>query len=206
MHFAERCQKSFNYVLEMRANDDDEDHDRFQQLFAKVEKYESITDNMEYEIAHYLQQVSEGRLSDDAKRQIQRMLREVDELESIGDCCFSLARTLSRKRETCPEAFTAVQLEQIDHMEHLVADALAQMTATLQQPEGEGHDIARSYALEQEINNLRTTLRSENLGRIAAGEYDYKLGAFYIDFINGLEKLGDYVLNVVQSKARQTRV
>ncbi len=203
--FAERCQKSFNYVLSMRANEDEEDLDRFDQFFSKVEKYEGITDNMEYEIAHYLQQVGESRLSDEAKRQIQRMLREVDDLESIGDCCFSLARTLSRKHENCQEPFTSEQLKQLNHMEQLVSNALAQMTETLQQPEGEGHDISRSYAIEDEINALRAQLRNDNLQNIAAGEYDYKLGAFYIDYVNGLEKLGDYVLNVVQSKARQTR-
>lgn len=204
--FAERCHKSFKYVLAMRANDDDDDHDNYQKLFGKVEKYESITDNMEYEIANYLQKVSEGRLSDDAKRQVQRMLREVDDLESIGDCCFSLARTLSRKHDNCMEPFTPEQFEQISNMERLVSDAMSQMTETLEQPEGEGHDISRSYALEEEINTLRTSVRDANLNNIAAGMYDYKLGAFYIDYINGLEKLADYILNVVQTKARQTRV
>ena len=204
--FAERCQKSFNYVLSMRSSEDEDSNDRFQKLFSKVEKYEGITDNIEYEIAHYLQQVSEGRLSDDAKRQVQRMLREVDDLESIGDCCFSLARTLSRKQENCPEPFNPEQFEQILRMEHLVSEALALMTDTLQQPEGEGHDITRSYTIEDEINALRTQVRNDNLQHISSGAYDYKLGAFYIDYINGLEKLGDYILNVVQSKARQTRV
>lgn len=205
VHFAERCQKSFNYVLSMCSSEDEDDNDRFRKLFTKVEKYEGITDNMEYEIAHYLQQVSEGRLSDDAKRQVQRMLREVDDLESIGDCCFSLARTLSRKQENCPESFNPEQFEQILRMERLVSEALSLMTDTLQQPEGEGHDITRSYAIENEINTLRAQVRNENLQNIATGQYDYKLGAFYIDYINGLEKLGDYIINVVQCKARQTR-
>lgn len=201
--FAERCQKSFNYVLSMHGITKDDD---FHKIYSKVEKYEGITDNMEYEIAHYLQKVSEGRLSDEAKRQVQRMLREVDDLESIGDCCFSLARTLNRKRENCKEHFTADQLEQIKKMESLLSEALSLMTETLQQPEGEGHDITRSYNIERQINALRTQLRNENLQNIASGLYDYQLGAFFIDFINGLEKLGDYVLNVVQSKARQTRL
>lgn len=203
--FAERCQKAYNYVLAMRSSEGEEDRDQFQKLFAKVEKYEGITDNMEYEIAHYLQQVSEGRLSDDAKRQVQRMLREVDDLESIGDSCFSLARTLSRKQENCAESFTPEQFEQVHRMEHLVSEALVLMTDTLQQPEGEGHDITRSYAIEREINDLRTQVRNDNFQDIATGKYDYKLGAFYIDYINGLEKLGDYIINVVQSKARQKR-
>lgn len=200
--FAERCHKSFNYVLSMHGVTKE---DEFQRTFAKVKRYENITDNMEYEIAHYLQQVSEGRLSNDARLQVQRMLREVDDLESIGDCCFSLARILSRKRENCHEHFTPEQLEQIQHMEELVGEALSLMTETLRQPEGEGHDITRSYEIERQINSLRAQLRSDNLQNIASGLYDYKLGAFYIDFINGLEQLGDYVLNVVQSKARHTR-
>lgn len=200
--FSERCQKSFNYLLSMHGITKD---DEFREIFKKVEKYENITDNMEYEIAHYLQQVSEGDLSDDAKKQVRRMLREIDDMESIGDCCFSLARTLSRKRENCKEHFTEQQLKQINSMECLVSEALCLMTETLQQPEGEGHDISRSYELEEKINTMRTQLRNDNLQSITSGMYDYKLGAFYIDFINGLEKLGDYVLNVVQSKARQTR-
>lgn len=201
--FAERCQKSFNYVLSMHGI---EKESEFIALFEKVEKYESITDNMEYEIAHYLQQVSEGRLSDEAKRQVQRMLREVDDLESIGDCCFNLARTLSRKRENCKEHFTDGQLQQILTMEQLVANALSIMLSTLGQPEGAGHDISRSYTLEHEINTLRQNLRKENLENLAAGQYDYKLGAFFIDYINGLEALADHVLNVVQAKARQSRI
>lgn len=201
--FGERCQQAFGLVQEMHGIAKD---DAFRQIYDKVEKYEALTDNMEYEIAHYLQKVGEGRLSDEAKRQVQRMLREVDDLESIGDSCFSLARTLNRKREMGAEHFTPEQLEQIHRMEGLVAEALARMTETLRQPEGEGHDISQSYRLEMKINALRTELRNGNLQNISEGQYDYKLGAFYIDVINGLEKLGDYVLNVVQSKARQTRV
>ena len=204
VHLAQRCQQSYNYLLSMRA--DDTNHDRFQQLYQKVEKYETITDNMEYEIAHYLQQVSEGRLSDDAKRQVQRMLRQIDELESIGDNCYSLARTLSRKQQHCASPFTPQQFQHLQQMEQLVGEALNLMTLTLKQPEGLGHDITPSYTLENQINTLRTQLRDDNLQNIATAQYDYRLGTFYIDYINGLEKLGDHILNVVQSKARQSRI
>ncbi len=202
VHFAECCQKSFNCLLSMHGVTKE---DEFRKRLSKVEQYENITDDMEYEIAHYLQKVSEGHISDDAKRQIQRMFREVDDLESIGDCCFSLARTLSRKRENCREHFTKEQLEQISRMEQFISEALSMMTETLRQPEGNGHDITRSYTIEKQINDLRSQLRNDNLNNIASGLYDYKLGAFYIDFINGLEELGDYILNVVQCKARQKR-
>lgn len=199
----ERCQKAYEIVLSMHGIEKDEEFDK---LFKRVEKYEGITDNMEYEIAHYLQRVSEGRLSDDAKRQIQRMLREIDDLESIGDCCFNLARTLSRKRANCKVHFTEAQFNNIEAMENLVGESINLMVKTLNMPEGAGHDIGRSYELENEINKFRTYLRDDNLQQLSAGEYDYQLGAFYIDVINGHEKLADYVLNVVQSKARQTRI
>ena len=88
-------------------------------------------------------------------------------------------------------------------MEKLVAQALEQMVATLRKPEGEGHDISKCYEIERQINSLRTSLRDNNLIQISAGAYDYDLGAFYIDLVNGMEKLGDHVLNVVQAKARQ---
>ena len=196
----QRCQRAFDLVVSMHGIEKDDD---FNAIFKKVEKYEGITDNMEYEIAHYLQQVADGHISDEAKRQIQRMLREVDDLESVGDCCYNLARTLSRKRTKCKEHFTQEQMIHISEMEQLVKLSLMQMIETLEMPEGEGHDISKSYETEREINALRTSLRDNNLLEISAGVYDYDLGAFYIDLVNGMEKLGDHVLNVVQAKARQ---
>lgn len=201
--FGERCLKSFNYVQSMHNIDKDED---FTKIYEKVEKYEKVADNMEYEIAHYLQQVSEGRLSDESKHQVSRMLREIDDLESIGDCCLGVARTLSRKRTNCKAHFTDTQLYSIKQMENLVSQSLKLMIETLNQPEGEGHDINMNYAVEKEINKLRNYLRTENIEKVSQGEYDYQLGAFYLDVINGLEKLADYVLNVVKSKARHTRI
>lgn len=201
--FAQRCQKAFHYVLDMHTIEKDDD---FEKIYQKVEKYEKVTDNMEYEIAHYLQKVSEGHLSDESKRQIQRMLREVDDLESIGDCCFNLARTLSRKKNSLKDPFTEEQLKHFQEMEKLVDESLSLMIHTLEAPEGEGHDISKNYKLEKEINNLRSLLKEENIQNISSGLYDYQLGAYYIDFINALEKLADYILNVVQCKARQTSV
>ena len=201
--FAIRCQRQFNFLLDMHNIEKDED---FEKLFDKVKKYENITDNMEYEIAHYLQHIAEGRLSDEAKLQMMRMLREIDDLESIGDCNFNIARTLSRKRSNCKEHFTDKQLANIKKMEGLVGEAMQLMVNALGQAEGEGHDIAKSYEIENSINNLRNGLRADNLEQLSEGAYDYKLGAFYLDTINGFEKLADYILNVAQTKARQTRV
>ena len=201
--FGHRLQKQLAYLMSMHEIDKEED---FKQKFDKVKRYENVTDNMEYEIAHYLQKVSEGRLSDDAKRQVQRMLREVDDMESIGDCAFNVARVLDRKRQLRKEHFTNEQLQNINKMEFLVKEAVEFMVNALDKPEGEGHDISRSYEVEKEINDLKTYLRDDNLKQISQGAYDYQLGSFYIDTINAYEKLADYVLNVVESKARLARV
>ncbi len=201
--FGERCLKQFGYVQEMHNIEKDED---FEQILEKVKHYEGVADNMEYEIAHYLQAVSEGRLSDDAKRQVQRMLREVDDLESIGDCTYHVARTLWTKRTKCKEHFTPEQLASIQQMEQLVATSLQLMVQTLHKPEGKGHDITESIKLENDINRLRNNLRDENIQKLSEGAYDYQLGSFYIDTIGGMEQIADYVLNVVESKARLSRV
>ena len=111
----------------------------------------------------------------------------------------------SRKRQYCKEHFTDEQLKQISHMEDLVNMALQQMNRMLAQPEGYGHDLSQSYQIENKINQLRNDLRNTNLTCVENHEYDYRLGAFYTDYISECEKLGDHIINVVQAKARLSR-
>lgn len=193
--FAQRCQRMFGLVRELLHTEKGED---FTKLYSRIEKYESITDNMELEIADYLSKVSEGRLSADSKRQIQHMLREVSELESIGDSNFNLARTINRRRQYANEDFTPEQYEHIHNMMSLVDSALDRMTKIAGSMEHH-FDINASYNIENEINNYRTQLKNQNLIDINNKVYDYQIGVFYNDFISECEKLGDYVVNVVQS-------
>ncbi len=200
--FGERCQKMFNMVRELLHTEKDED---FNKLFSRIEKYESITDNMEIEIANYLNKVSEGRLSAESKGAIQRMLREVDELESIGDSCFHLGRTINRRRNYANEDFTEDQYNHIHNMMNLVDSALEQMNKVISRAEHQYVDFNVSYNIEHEINNYRTQIKNQNLTDINNKVYDYQIGVFYIDLISECEKLGDYVVNVVQAtKARRT--
>lgn len=195
--YAERCNRMAVFVDDLMNTNKDED---FNKLFSRIEKYESITDNMEVEIANYLHKVSEGRLSIDSKMQIMRMLRQVTELESIGDSCYNLARTLNRHRQNCTTPFTEQQLDNMHNMMSMVRKAMEHMSLIV---EGvlTGHhvDYNVSYNLEHEINNYRKQLKNRNLQDINAGEYSYQIGVFYIDFISECEKLGDYILNVVQA-------
>ncbi len=193
--FAERCRRMFGFVPELLQM---KEEDKFNKLFSRIEKYENITDSMEMEIASYLSKVSKGRLSDASKSQIQKMLRQITELESIGDSVYNLGRTLNRHRMHCQEAFTADQNQHMLTMMQLVDGALAEMLKQIDLPTTK-KGIMTSFNIEHEINNYRTQLKNQNLQDVNSGRYDYQLGVFYVDFISECEKLGDYVMNVVQA-------
>lgn len=193
--FAERCYRMLGLVRDLLHTEDEKE---FNKLFARIEKYESITDSMEMEIARYLNKVSEGRLSDESKAWIAKMLRQISELESIGDSCYHLGRTLNRKRQYSKEDFTAEQMDRMETMLDLVDKALAEMVRKVAQVELRPN-INQSYNIENEINNYRTQLKNKNLSDVNSGVYSYQLGVFYIDFICECEKCGDYVINVVQA-------
>ena len=195
--FAERTHRMFGMVQDLLHTEKDDD---FNKLFSRLEKYENISDNMELEIANYLNQVSEGRLSSESKLQIRAMLREVTEIESIGDSCYNLARTINRKRQTNQD-FTEKQYEHIHFMMKLTDDALAQMIVVVEKPEHQSIDINKSFNIENEINNYRNQLKNQNILDVNNKEYDYQMGVYYMDIIAECEKLGDYVVNVVEASS-----
>ena len=195
--FAERTHRMFGMVQDLMHTEKDDD---FNKLFSRVEKYENISDNMELEIANYLNQVSEGRLSSESKLQIRAMLREVTEIESIGDSCYNLARTINRKRQTNQD-FTEKQYEHIHFMMKLTDDALAQMIVVVEKPEHQSIDINKSFNIENEINNYLKQLKNQNILDVKNKEYDYQMGVYYMDIIAECEKLGDYVVNVVEASS-----
>ncbi len=193
--FAERCKRMLGFVPDLMQTEDEAE---FNRIFSRIEKYENITDSMEMEIAGYLNKVSEGRLSDASKSQIQKMLRQITELESIGDSVYNLGRTLNRHRMHCSEAFTADQTQHMLTMLKLVDGSLDQMLKQIDLPTSRA-SIKASVNIEHEINNYRTQLKNQNLNDVNSGHYSYQLGVFYVDFISECEKLGDYVMNVVQA-------
>jgi phosphate:Na+ symporter len=195
--YAERSQKMFKMVQDLLHTEKD---DAFNNTFSRIEKYENICDSMELEIANYLNQVSEGRLSSDSKLQIRAMLREVSEIESIGDSCYNLARTINRKRQSNAD-FTDRQYEHIHFMMHLTSGALEQMINVVEKTEHQNVDITKTYNIEHEINNYRNQLKTQNVVDVNNKEYDYQMGIYYMDIIAECEKLGDYVVNVVEASA-----
>ena len=193
--FAERIQRMFGMVKELLGETND---DKFVKLYTRIEKYEGISDNMEIEIAKYLDQVSDSHLSDETKAKIRAMLREISEIESIGDSCFNIARTLNR-RIRGKEDFIPSQYEHMHQMMELTDNALTQMNITLV-----GHkvdnDANLSFNIENEINNYRNQLKSQNINDVNNHLYTYAIGTMYMDIIQECEKLGDYVVNVVEAR------
>ena len=193
--FAERTARMLNMVKELFYEKNEE---AFLKIYARVEKYESISDRMEIEIANYLTQVSEGRLSSESKEEIRLMLRAVSEIESIADSCNNMARSIKRRNEF-KSVFTDEQNQHMDYMFKLVSKALHRMTYVLSKNEALHEDINPSYNIENEINNYRNQLKSRNIEDINNKKYQYQDGVYYMDLVSESEKLADYVLNVVQA-------
>lgn len=193
--FADRIRRMFGFVRELLTT---ENEANFNKLFTRIEKYESISDNMEIEIAKYLDSVSDAHLSDETKAKIRAMLREISEIESIGDSCYNIARTLNRKKRG-KEDFTERQYEHINQMFELTDDSLSQMNIMLAGRRDQ-LDINRSFNIENEINNYRNQLKSQNINDMSSHEYTYAIGTMYMDIICECEKLGDYVINVVEAR------
>ena len=193
--FAERTSRMLGMVRELFYEKNEE---AFLKTYARVEKYESISDRMEIEIANYLTQVSEGRLSSESKEEIRIMLRAVSEIESIADSCNNMARSIKRRNEF-KSVFTDSQNKHLDHMFELVSQALTRMTYILSKNEAIHEDINPSYNIENEINNYRNQLKSRNIEDINNKEYQYQDGVYYMGLVSESEKLADYVLNVVQA-------
>ena len=204
--FSDRMQRMFNMVRELltlsstatgkkKSNQEVE----FNKLYTRIEKYESISDNMELEIAKYLDQVSDAHLSDETKAKIRAMLREISELESIGDSCFNMARTISRKYQGKEDHFIDRQYDHLRQMMDLTDQSLTQMNKLLGGRK-ETFDVNRTFNTENEINNYRNQLKQQNIIDVNNHEYTYAVGTIYMDLVNECEKLGDYVVNVVEAR------
>ena len=193
--FAERIQRMFGMVKELLGETNE---DKFVKLYTRIEKYEGISDNMEIEIAKYLDQVSDSHLSDETKAKIRAMLREISEIESIGDSCFNIARTLNRRFKG-KEDFITSQYEHMHQMMELTDNALLQMNNTLGGHKGD-NDANLSFNSENEINDYRNQLKSQNINDVNNHLYTYAIGTMYMDIIQECEKLGDYVVNVVEAR------
>ncbi len=201
-HFADRSLRMFGFISSLLHETDEKE---FVKMYTRIEKYENISDNMEVEIAKYLNKVSEGRLSPEGKLQVQSILREVSELESICDSIYNLSRTLNRKFGKDEFAFTQEQFDNIHHMMGLVEEDLNIMITFLNR---EAKDLDTSIIInkEHEINHFRSQLRDRNIQDVNDNRYPYQTGVYYIDMIGDLEKIGDYVVNVCEARIGKGKI
>ena len=204
--FSIRMQRMFTMVRELltlsssvTGKKKDNQETEFNKLYSRIEKYESISDNMELEIANYLDQVSDAHLSDETKAKIRYMLREISELESIGDSCFNMARAINRKYLDKKEHFTESQYQHLHQMMELTDESLSLMNKLISGRK-ESFDLNRTMNTENEINNYRNQLKQQNIIDVNNHKYTYAIGTIYMDLINECEKLGDYVVNVVEAR------
>ena len=193
--FGERMQHMFDSVKELYKADDDK---AFQELFDRVEKYEDLSDRMESKIGKYLGDVGQAHLSDETKEEIRVMLRQIGELESVGDSFFNLARIIRRRRENKIE-FTQKQINGGLEMVQLIEEALTQMNHVLSSPKG-SVGLGKSAYLEALINDCRTRLKQENIEALDQHLYGYDNGNVFMDMISECEKTGDYIINVVEAR------
>lgn len=194
--YAERSVKMFGIVRELY---DEKNEEAFDKAFVRVAKYEGICDRMEIEIANYLTKVAEGRLSDKSKQDVHAMLRVVSEIESIGDGCYNISRIIKRKREDGIEYSDEMRIH-VYQMFDLVQRALDEMLRILYRADYDHRHYSMKVIndVESQINELRTNLKMQNASDVKAQKYSYPVSVTYMDLINECEKVGDYVVNVVE--------
>lgn len=193
----QRVQQMFTLVRQLVDETDDK---HFGDLYKQITNQEEITDQAEYEIARFLEDVSSDHLSDITKKKVRQIMREIGELESIGDACYNMARTLNRRNEfDSSPTLTRDLRTKLDTMMQRTDDALTQMNTVMTGHTRE-HDINDSYRIEEDINQMRNRLKAESIAAVNDQQYDYVVGTMFSDLVGECEKLGDYVINVVQAR------
>jgi len=193
--YAERTEKMFKITRTLYY---EQNENEFVKIYSRIQKYESISDRMEVEIAKYLTKVTDGRLSEESKHQIQTMLRVVSEIESVSDGCYNIARTIVRKRDD-KAVYTKEMDANIDLMMNLVEGAIHQMRESMENSQISNDEFNRSENIETEINNFRNQLKLQNISDVKDNKYDYQASVTYMDIIVECEKTGDYIINVVEA-------
>lgn len=195
--FGVRVQRMFGMVRDLFHEEHEEN---FVKEYSRIQKYENISDRMEVEIANYLTKVSDGRLSDESKHQIHMKMRVISEIESVADSCYNLSRTMQRAKEQGLKLTDNMQ-SNVELMFNLIDSATEQMMTALRQDSLSSTDVNKSQNIENEINNFRSQLKNQNILDVNEGIYSYPLSVVYMDLITEAEKMGDYIVNVVEAIA-----
>ena len=194
-HFARISRNGLGYIKEAV---NETDPDKFEEYRAKLVKYEEISDRIEYEIATFLNDVSAGEISESTSIKIKAMYKIIGELESLGDSGESISRILSR-RNIHKKTFDAETVRRLNSLINLVDSAYEAMITNLTlADEARLEEISNAYDAEDRINNMRNNLRDEEIESIENERKNYQTSVYYLDIVNELEKMGDFMINVSQ--------
>ena len=195
VHFAQISRNGLGYVKSaIHAKDEDE----FEIYRKKLVKYEEIADRIEYEIASFLNALPQDSISEDTRTKTKAMYKIINELESLGDSGETISRIISRKN-IHGKLFTEKNIEKIDLMIALVDKAYGVMIDNLSKNQFTQTDLRRAIDCEMEINEMRNTLREEEILKIEKNESTYQNSVYYIDVISEIERMGDYMINVSEA-------
>ena len=198
IHFAQISRNGLGYAKQAISAD----AKHFDELREKLVKYEEISDRIEYEIAAFLNGVSAGDISEATSMKIKAMYKIIGELESLGDSGEAISRMLSRRNEH-KKTFSAETIDNINLMLEKVDNAYEVMIANLNAAhEGTLTSITNAYNAEEQINTLRNELREAEIEALEDNDKNYQTSVYYIDIINELEHMGDYMINISQSLER----
>lgn len=200
--YTKRTERMFGLVRELYYENNENE---FVKRYSRIQKYENISDRMEVEIAKYLSNVSDGKLGDDSKRQLQTMLRVVSEIESVSDGCYNIARAILRKRDD-KSIYNPEMDANIDLMFNLVEGSLHQMSVSMENDHISTDELNKSMNMENEINNFRNQLKLQNLVDVEKKRYDYQASVTYMDIVVECEKMGDYIINIVEALNETTNI
>ena len=200
VHFGEICYKGFGYV---RKAINEQDPEKFEQINDSLVKYESITDNIEYEIAQYLGEVSKGELSAASTVRIKSIYKIIGEMESLGDSGEAIGRML-RRQHVHGKIFDSEILWKINRLMDYVEDAYKAMLENLKVGYKNLKSISNASDAEYNINVYRNSLREELISRIEHDDYQYHIGVFFMDIINELEKMGDFIINISEALVEES--
>lgn len=196
IHFAKISRNGLGYA---RAAINETETDKFEELRSKLVKYEEISDRIEYEIANFLNAVSEGEISESTSYKIKAMYKIIGELESLGDSGESISRILSR-RNIHNKSFDPETIKKINAMIDLVDHAYSVMIDNLNMAENSTlEEISNAYAAEERINVLRDNLREEEINSLENNRKNYQTSVYYMDIVSELEKMGDFMINISQA-------
>ncbi|MEG1691924.1 MAG: Na/Pi cotransporter family protein [Bacteroidales bacterium] len=195
IHFAEICRKQYDYAKQAI---NAETPESFDLLYKKLEHYEQITDRIEFELAKYLNSISEGELSEESGRRIQAMYKVISELESIGDSGFNIGRILQR-RNIHDKKFDEAMIKKLNYMLDLLDKSFEIMVSNLNLGYTKLHNISNAQDIEQDINEYRNNLKEEHLLNLENNSYGYLIGVYYMDLVSECEHVGDYMINISEA-------